>query len=262
MTTNNLTATTVHLAADDAGAYGADVAHITYGVLPVTETKALFCLYGEAGGHNVSPATAANIEPFFAPLARLNFCDVVTGAPVNVTEQMIGKLLRADTEGVAALLRCDPRAVHIPQENTAEAVSNAAKTMIDAQRLRWFNEALTVRQTYGIAVPSPGAESYCRKKLVQTHGTEALGLSPTPAGASVGAFDTAAQRDLVDYIVSQQLSDHRFDGEPSAEDITQDIIDQMSITEDIEEAIVEFGTSDYHRLSQEIVKHLAKKFQH
>lgn len=255
MTTNNLATTTVHLVADDAGAYGADDAHITYGVLPVTETKALFCLYGEAGGHNVSPATAANIEPFFTPLARLNFCDVVTGAPVNVTEQMIGKLLRADTEDIAALLRCDPQAVHIPQENTAEAVSNAAKTMIDAQRLRWFNEALTVRQTYGIAVPSPGAESYYRKKLAQTHGTEALGLSPTPAGASVGAFDTTAQRDLVDYIVSQ------LDGEPNAEDITQDIIDQMSITEDIEEAMVEFGTSDYHRLSQEIVKHLAKKFQ-
>lgn len=75
------------------------------------------------------------------------------------------------------------------------------------------------------------------------------------APAKAGAFSAEAEQSLMDYVLVQ------IDDGADAEEITQAIIEQMSITEDIEEAIVEFGTEDHDQLAREIVKHLVHKFQ-
>lgn len=77
----------------------------------------------------------------------------------------------------------------------------------------------------------------------------------TATPIEAGAFNAETEQSLVDYIMVQ------IDDGADAEEITQAIIEQMSITEDIEEAIVEFGTEDHDQLAREIVKHLVHKFQ-
>lgn len=80
-------------------------------------------------------------------------------------------------------------------------------------------------------------------------------VAATATPARTGAFNAEAEQSLVDYVLVQ------IDDGADAEEITQVIIEQMSIIEDIEEAIIEFGTEDHDQLAREIVKHLAHKFQ-
>lgn len=198
-----------------------------YGIRVIKDQPGYFTLTGDLG--DISGAIhneIIEIEPFFEPLSRLHLSHATTGEPMHAVANAWFFIQDNNYAVAAQLLRCSTARV------------KRCTSLNDVRRLatnlapQWRAEAELARLTYDLG---PAA--------------------PAPDPASKGAFNTAAQRDLVDYIVSQ------LDEDPNAEDITTAIIEQMSITEDIEEAITEFGTSDHYRLSKEIVKHLARKFQ-
>lgn len=207
---------------------------VEYGIRVIKDQPGYFTLTGEldeiSGAIQISGAIhneIIEIEPFFTLLSQLHLSHATTGEPMHAVANAWYFIQDSDYTAAARLLRCST--VRVRECTSLNDVKRLATDLAP----QWRAEAELARLTYD--------------------------LGPAAAPAVAGAFNAESEQSLVDYIMPQiQMG-------AEAEEITQAIIEQMSIIEDIEEAIIEFGTEfgteDDDQLAREIVRHLTHKFQ-